>query len=123
EQLKKASGDLAATSRNYALATADLDKVTRHSANLEGELQTLRRNYALAERLLLDLEGDEAIRARLRRKRKAYKYAVNLPKLGAIWSVNLANNLYMEWWQRRKGVTIFPGTQKANGHEDTHAVG
>ncbi|MBZ0273615.1 glycosyltransferase [bacterium] len=111
-QLDRTSADLAATAHNYEIAASDLDKIRRHASNLEGELDRLRRHYALAERILLDLQEDEEFRGYLRRKHRIAKYTGRLPRLGVLWGVNLVTNAYMEWWQNRTGVQIFPGMKR-----------
>jgi glycosyltransferase involved in cell wall biosynthesis/uncharacterized coiled-coil protein SlyX len=110
--LERTAGELAAVTEDAKRFQSDLDKTTRHAANLEGELGTLRRKYTLAERLLADLRQDDKIRKRLRKKHRGGKYFSRLPKLAWLWVVNIIANTYMEWWQRRKGIQIFPGMKK-----------
>ncbi|MCZ7587207.1 MAG: hypothetical protein M5R36_29850 [Deltaproteobacteria bacterium] len=110
--MERTAGDLAATAKHHDLAKSDLDKVRRHASNLEGEVGTLRRRYQLAERILADVRQDPSIRRRMQLRSKAEKYGVKLPKLAYLWGVNLFGNAYIEWWQRRKGVQIFPGMKK-----------
>ncbi len=109
---ERTASELSAVNENAKRVQSDLDKTTRHAANLEGELGTLRRKYTLAERLLADLRQDDKIRKRLRKKHRSGKYFSRLPKLAWLWVVNIIANTYMEWWQRRKGIQIFPGMKK-----------
>lgn len=115
-ELRRTAADLQATVGEYRRLQGDLDKSVRHAADLSSELSTLRHRNALAERILADIHSDERLRRVLRRRERAGKYAGKLPQLAALWGVNLASNVYMEWWQRKKGVQIFPGMKK-NGDD------
>lgn len=111
--LRRTANDLNATVAQFRLTQEDLAKTTRHATDLAGELTTLRHRNTLAERILTDMRANEALKASTKRRYRLEKFFVRLPKLGVLWVVNLLTNLYMESWQKKRGVQIFPGMKKA----------
>jgi glycosyltransferase involved in cell wall biosynthesis len=88
----------------------DLEKVRRAARDLEGEVTVLRKQAALYERLLSEFESDDDLKTRLRRGKRTQRVLTQLPRLAYLFTVNLATNAYMEFWQKRTGKKIFPGS-------------
>jgi len=94
----------------------DFNNIQTHAQNLEGEVPVLRRRAELAERELEDLRDSPGLKGRSRRSKRSAKYFTQIPKLGALWGVNLATNAYMDLWQRKTGKNLFPGRKKNKGN-------
>ncbi|HPQ68913.1 MAG TPA: glycosyltransferase [bacterium] len=116
-QLQQAQIDLGRTTQALGdrvaqadMLLGDLDKMRPALRDLEGEVDSLRKQTSLQQRLLADFETDENLKAKRRRGRRSYRWLVQLPRLAYLFTVNLATNAYIEKWQHRTGKKIFPGT-------------
>ena len=110
--LKKADMSVRTLTSNLERAKDDFQKLSRHADNLESEIPSLRRRTELAEREVEGFLSKAELKSTSKRQKQKNKYLMQLPKLGLLWGVNLATNSYMELWQKRTGVKLFPGTEK-----------